>query len=512
MQEIGKLDLDSTISTLLSPNGEFAIEEDEFSTLLNSLGLSQMTIEEAQANPEVLLAAYKKKILTITEQVQAVTTDQNQALRMIFAGVKFGDINQWNYVPTEEEKKNGAIDISAYTMAALNSYYSGDKRALEKLERKYKVDAFAGEAKVDLQSGELIQVYEDPGNDLGAIEKQLAELDANEPPKLIKTGNVPNTLGLIAQTQVNREYTAWSRQKQLLNDRALFINQSAQGFVQPTDQGAVLSAGKRIVGDTRYSELQNKVIEKFPNLKVHPEYGYIYDPARGNARIGTKVFEAKDMMQTLLLNEVIGGQSINESDIIDKDNVLETPLVREESAYKLGSKYAGKFDDKDLVSIKGYNESGTGRTVRIRKDVAQNLESMLDAAAKEGIYLNFSDQTNYSSGYRPFEESILAYVEDKSKAAVPGYSTHNLGTAVDFEWDKNDLGLAREQLEWVQENGPKYGFFGFSKGGEGTDIKKMQNKKIPANFIERNVFRKGKDWDTYENWHFDYRPDLMETN
>ena len=510
MQEIGKLDLDSTISTLLSPNGEFAIEEDEFSTLLNSLGLSQMTIEEAQANPEVLLAAYKKKILTITEQVQAVTTDQNQALRMIFAGVKFGDINKWNYVPTEEEKKNGAIDVSAYTMAALNSYYSGDKRALEKLERKYKVDAFEGEAKIDLQSGEALQVYDDPGNDLGAIEKQLAFLDANEPPKLIKTGNVPYTLGLLAETQVNRQYTAWSRQKQLLNDRALFINQSAQGFVQPTDQGAIFSAGKRIVGDTRYSELQDKVIEKFPNLKVHPEYGYIYDPARGYARIGTKEFEAKNMMQTLLLNEVIGGQSIEESDIIDKDNVLGTPLTREASAYELKSDYAGRFDDKDLVSIPGYAKSGKGQTIRIRKDVAPDLESLLDAAASQNIFLNFSPEDNYESGYRTREGSQLAYVMNPETAAKPGESVHNLGAAVDFTFDIGSLNIggkkvatdttkAKAQLEWLKTNGPKYGFFPWTEGGKGSReevMEKLKNLKVGD----------------HEYWHWDYRPDLMETN
>jgi len=499
MQEIGKLDIDSTIGALLTKDGDFLIREDEIDPLLSSLGLPPMTKEELEANPEVLLAAYKKKIITVTEQVQTVTTDQNQAIRMVFAGLKFDDINKWN---------DG--DFGKYTMAALNSYYSGDRRPLEKLEGKLNLDVNGDGTTLDLGSGELVQVYEDPGNDINAINTQLTELDANEPPKLIKTGNIPYSLGLLAETQVNPAYTAWSKQKQLLNDRALFIDQSAQGFVQPTDLGAILSAGKRLVGDTRYSELQDTVIEKFPNLKVHPEYGYIYDPARGYARIGTKEFKAKEMMQTLLMNEVIGGQSIEESDIIDKDNVLGTPLTQEASAYELNSDYAGRFKDADLVTMKGYAQSGDGRTIRIRKDVANNLESMLDAAAADNVLLNFSPEDNYGSGYRTREGSHLAYIQDPSKAAKPGQSMHNLGTAVDFEFDLKSLKIggkslvtdsqkAEAQLEWLKENGPKYGFFPWSEGGKGTReeaMERLQNLKL----------------DSHESWHWDYRPDLMETN
>jgi len=71
--------------------------------------------------------------------------------------------------------------------------------------------------------------------------------------------------------------------------------------------------------------------------------------------------------------------------------------------------------------------------------------------------------------------------------AQPGESTHNLGAGVDFSH------LDEKSLRWLQTNGPDYGFYGYSEKGEGTP-------NMKANIGD------------FEYHHWDYRPDLMETN
>jgi hypothetical protein len=412
---------------------------------------------------------------------------------MIFAGLKFGDITKWN---------DG--DFGKYTMGALNSYYSGDRRPLDKLEGKLNLDVNGDGSTLDLESGELIQVYDDPGNDINAIEEQLAFLDANEPPRLLKTGTVPASLGLIAQTEVNRHYTVWAKQKQLLNDRQTLMGLSQERVINPNQESTFFASGKRLIGDTRYTELQNAVIEKFPGLEIHPKYGTLYDPS-GKGRY-TKTFdEGKEMMKVLMLNELdfegryMGG--------VQGDTTGE--LVYPKQFYTTGSKIAGKLKKEDLVEIKGYkfgnsSVNSNAQSIRIRKDVAPYLEDLVDAAAKENIFLNFSPEKGYGSGYRSLKGSekakAKAIKEGKPHlAAEPGQSTHNLGAGVDFSFS-SDYDTAVKQLNWLKENGAKYGFFPYSPSGKGEPDYNLN--------LHPTDFKK----DDPENWHWDYRPDLMETN
>ena len=485
IQEIGVLDLDSTINTLLTQDTDFDISEEELPIILDSLGLESMTLEELKANPQLLKIAYKKKILDITEEVQAVTTDQNQAIRMVFAGVRFGDINEWN---------------NPYTLAALNSYYSGNRTALDKLESTFNMNPYE-KGVINIQGDEGIDMFDEGSWDVTTIDNELTQLESDIPPEftVIKSqmkGRNPilNTFAPIKQP--NPRYTQVMNRIQLLKDRKLFITQSDKGWVQPRDQGSVFTSGRRLVGIDRYTELQGQVLEQYPSLKLYK--GMIIEPAQGYAAQNTKLFEARDMLQTLLFNEVLGGQTVGQSDIIDEDNVLGTPLTQDSSAYQLDSDYAGAFDDKDLVSIPGYESSGKGQTIRIRKDVAPNLESMLDAAAGNNIFLNFSPEDNYGSGYRSRKGSAVAYAMNPAKAARPGESVHNLGSAVDFTFSKDDV-TAKAQLEWLKENGPKYGFFPWTERGEGSKekvVELLQTLKVGD----------------HEYWHWDYRPDLMENN
>ena len=113
---------------------------------------------------------------------------------------------------------------------------------------------------------------------------------------------------------------------------------------------------------------------------------------------------------------------------------------------------------------------------------------MLDAAAKDGVFLNFSPQQNYGSGYRTRAGSAKALsLGGDNAVAQPGESTHNLGAGVDF------YGLDEKALRWLQANGPDYRFYGYSEKGEGTPN------------MTTNV-------GDFEYHHWDYRPDIKETN
>ena len=145
---------------------------------------------------------------------------------------------------------------------------------------------------------------------------------------------------------------------------------------------------------------------------------------------------------------------------------------------------------------------------------------MLNAAAQDGVYLNFSEDDDrwhvgytgtlhgvdrygikrikgIGSGYRTSDESVeaqrrLGDVKAGGTAAAPGMSVHNLGTAVDFQFSDDDA-IAAKQVEWLHNEGWKYGFVPYSPEG-----KEEPNYNLTIN--------------DKEVWHFDWRPDWVEKN
>ena len=188
-------------------------------------------------------------------------------------------------------------------------------------------------------------------------------------------------------------------------------------------------------------------------------------------------------------------------------------LALDKSLYTKGSSAAGKLPESDLVKIKGYvfgNSSANEQAedIKIRKDVAPDLNNMIDDAAKVGIYLNFTEDDSRfvktgeglktrikwkkgsGSGYRTKEGSERLLAEKGSDiAAKPGYSTHNLGTGVDFQFSADDV-EAEKQREWLHREGWKYGFVPFP------------NEKGEPDY--------SLTLDDNEVWHFDWRPEYKK--
>jgi D-alanyl-D-alanine carboxypeptidase len=125
----------------------------------------------------------------------------------------------------------------------------------------------------------------------------------------------------------------------------------------------------------------------------------------------------------------------------------------------------------------------------LRKEAADALEKMFQAAKKDGITLYAS------SGYRSYDRQEAIFQNEinkvgESKAsevvAVPGNSEHQTGLAMDITSQSVQLALSEEfgetkEGKWLQKNAHKYGFIlRYPKGRE----------KIT-----------GYD---YEPWHFRY--------
>ncbi len=114
----------------------------------------------------------------------------------------------------------------------------------------------------------------------------------------------------------------------------------------------------------------------------------------------------------------------------------------------------------DLVSLADYALSVSRRDVTIRKAIMGAAVQMAKAAQADGAMLLFS------SGYRSYEDQKSVYhreVEEYGQAAAdresarPGYSQHQMGTAIDFG-SITDAFAETRAGKWLALHAEEYGF------------------------------------------------------
>lgn len=126
---------------------------------------------------------------------------------------------------------------------------------------------------------------------------------------------------------------------------------------------------------------------------------------------------------------------------------------------------------KDYVpaSLQNIKTPYDERTFKLTPEALNALKELMEDAKKEGLNL-------YPvSAYRTFKHQQWLYDNSVNKngqthadrySALPGYSQHHLGTAVDF----NDVKLRFEktnEFAWLKDNAGKYGFsLSYPKGDE----------------------------------------------
>ena len=121
---------------------------------------------------------------------------------------------------------------------------------------------------------------------------------------------------------------------------------------------------------------------------------------------------------------------------VDVGDVVETTL----KTYRRGA-VSGV-----LTRFKKYGVARSGFDILIPVEVASYVDSMMEAAAKEGVTLQIT------SGFRTMEYQQYLKKTLGNTAATPGYSPHQVGYAVDFS------SRGRGQYEWMVKNAFRYGF------------------------------------------------------
>ncbi|MBY9078764.1 M15 family metallopeptidase [Paenibacillus sp. HN-1] len=130
------------------------------------------------------------------------------------------------------------------------------------------------------------------------------------------------------------------------------------------------------------------------------------------------------------------------------------------------------FQHKELV--KGYGL--LNNTIRLSQSVAEQFESMIGAAKKDGV-----SHFMISSGYRDTSEQRLLYREKGADYALPaGHSEHNLGLSLDIGSTKGEMNDAPEG-KWLEQHAWEYGF-----------VLRYPKDKAAITGIQ------------YEPWHFRY--------
>ncbi len=158
---------------------------------------------------------------------------------------------------------------------------------------------------------------------------------------------------------------------------------------------------------------------------------------------------------------------------IDLDNYEDTEEIEDPDsllAYVNKHRYISKdYEPSDLVDMDDKYSNNYYGVNKLRKEAYEHFKEMVDAANKAGIEF-LADTT-----YRSYEDQEIIYNnyayehtkdETDKYAARPGYSEHELGTAIDVSnvWyiEEGD-----EEYEWIQKNSWKYGFImRYKKGKE----------------------------------------------
>lgn len=147
--------------------------------------------------------------------------------------------------------------------------------------------------------------------------------------------------------------------------------------------------------------------------------------------------------------------------------IVEYPDFTDFVFLKNENKLPDDFIPKDLKNIQDANIKSMGGIICLRADALESLKNMFEDAKEDGIIFAVT------SGFRKLEIQkwlVNYYIsllgeDGLNVIAQPGYSEHQLGTAVDLTGSSMGYRSTDHNFEntveynWLQENASKYGFF-----------------------------------------------------
>ncbi len=177
-----------------------------------------------------------------------------------------------------------------------------------------------------------------------------------------------------------------------------------------------------------------------------------------------KVRKARRVILKLLVIVILGMCATNY--LINKFHLKSEGyfIINDYDKVVVNKNYAltSDYKPKDLVSVNiEFLPESTEEERYMTKESAKALEELVDAASKDGVYLNGL------SGYRSYktQKNLYEYnVETQGKSysdkyvAKPGASEHQLGEAMDLATSSGWISEGCPEANWIANNAYKYGF------------------------------------------------------
>ena len=141
------------------------------------------------------------------------------------------------------------------------------------------------------------------------------------------------------------------------------------------------------------------------------------------------------------------------------------------------------FVPPDLVPLSDYSLRTTWPNLMLRKSIMPAVLEMVRAARVDGVTITFSStyrSYKYQEGLFARETKMYGKETAERESAHPGFSQHQLGTAIDFGTVSDGYEKTREG-RWVTAHAWEYGF----------------TLSYPADYEQVTGYR-------YESWHYRY--------
>jgi len=169
----------------------------------------------------------------------------------------------------------------------------------------------------------------------------------------------------------------------------------------------------------------------------------------------------------------------------EEEERLALEKLRSEEYLMLANKthpLSDGYRPDDLVEIDRFVKGvGSADTHKLRKDAAEALNKMLDAALEEGLEIRLR------TGFRSYDYQTSlynSYVDNHGKeeadtySARPGYSEHQTGLACDLGGKSQNFALSyqfgdTDEGKWVSAHAHEYGYIIRYIDGKTVDGKKM---------------------------------------
>jgi len=141
------------------------------------------------------------------------------------------------------------------------------------------------------------------------------------------------------------------------------------------------------------------------------------------------------------------------------------------------------YEPPDLVPLKDYKLRTTWPDLMLRKSIMPAVLEMVRAAKADGVTITFSStyrSYKYQEGLFAREVKMYGREMAERESAHPGFSQHQLGTAIDFGTISDGYEKTREG-RWVSAHAGEYGF----------------TLSYPPDYEQITGYR-------YESWHYRY--------